>query len=40
MAIFVVTPIDAETITLQVKERSIDGRALSDIKELKLKRVK
>jgi uncharacterized protein (TIGR02246 family) len=39
-ATFVVTPIDADTISFQIKDRSVDGRALPDVKDLKLKRFK
>jgi uncharacterized protein (TIGR02246 family) len=39
-ASFIIAPIDADTITLQVKDRSIGGRSMPDIPELKLKRVK
>lgn len=39
-ATFIIAPIDRETISLQSKDRSIDGNALPDTKEVKLKRVK
>lgn len=39
-ATFVVAPINADTIFLQIRERSVDGRPLPDIGELQLKRVK
>jgi uncharacterized protein (TIGR02246 family) len=38
-ATFVLAPVDANTISLQVKDRTIDGAALSDSKEVNLKRV-
>jgi len=39
-ATYVIGPVDADTITLQSKERSVDGKELPDTKEIKLKRVK
>jgi uncharacterized protein (TIGR02246 family) len=39
-ATYTFSPIDADTIAFQSVERSVDGKALPDIKELKLKRVK
>jgi uncharacterized protein (TIGR02246 family) len=36
----VVTRVDADTITWQSKDRTLDGKALPDIKEIKMKRVK
>jgi uncharacterized protein (TIGR02246 family) len=39
-ATFIVTPLDADTISLQMKDRSVDGKAIPDTKEVKLKRVK
>jgi uncharacterized protein (TIGR02246 family) len=36
----VVTRLDADTITWQSKDRAMDGKALPDVKEVKLKRVK
>ena len=39
-ATFVVGPVDSNTISLQARDRSVDGNALPDTKETKLKRVK
>jgi uncharacterized protein (TIGR02246 family) len=39
-ATYLLTPIDADTIAFQVKDRSVDGNALPDTNEIKLKRVK
>jgi uncharacterized protein (TIGR02246 family) len=39
-ATFVVTPVDADTITLQARDRTVDGNAMPDGKEVMLKRVK
>jgi uncharacterized protein (TIGR02246 family) len=39
-ATLVVTRLDADTIGLQSKERAVDGAAVPDTKEIKLKRVK
>jgi uncharacterized protein (TIGR02246 family) len=39
-ATYVLTHVDANTITLQGKDRSEDGKELPDTKEVKLKRVK
>jgi uncharacterized protein (TIGR02246 family) len=39
-ATYVVTAVDPDIITLQAKDRSVDGSALPDTKEAKLKRVK
>jgi uncharacterized protein (TIGR02246 family) len=39
-ATFVLSPTDAETITLESRDRSVDGNTLPDSKEVKLKRVK
>jgi uncharacterized protein (TIGR02246 family) len=36
----VVTHVDADTLTWQAKDRTLDGKALPDIKEVKMKRVK
>src|SRR5262245_38999963 len=36
----IVTKIDADTITWQSKDRTLDGKPLPDIKEVKMKRVK
>jgi hypothetical protein len=33
------TPVDVNTLAFQVSNRSIDGQALPDTKELKMKRV-
>jgi uncharacterized protein (TIGR02246 family) len=39
-ATYILTSVDPDTITLQGKDRSVDGSALPDTKEAKLKRVK
>ena len=39
-ATYVIGSVDADTITLQAKDRSLDGKAMPDSKEVKLKRVK
>jgi uncharacterized protein (TIGR02246 family) len=39
-ATFILSPVDADTIALQSKDRSVDGEKLPDTKEMKLKRVK
>jgi uncharacterized protein (TIGR02246 family) len=39
-ATYVLTPIDADTISLQSRDRSEDGKPVPDTKEIKLKRVK
>jgi uncharacterized protein (TIGR02246 family) len=39
-ATFILTPVDADTITLQSRDRSLDGQAIPDTKPVKLKRVK
>jgi uncharacterized protein (TIGR02246 family) len=39
-ATYVLTPVDGDNLTLQAKERSLDGKAIPDGKEVKLKRVK
>lgn len=39
-ATFTLTPVDANTFTLQAKDRSEDGNKLPDLKEVKMKRVK
>ena len=39
-ATYVLTPVDGETLTLQARERSLDGKSLPDTKEVKLKRAK
>ena len=31
---------DADTITLEAKDRTVDGNKLPDVKEVKLKRIK
>jgi uncharacterized protein (TIGR02246 family) len=36
----VITMIDADNVTWQAKDRTLDGKALPDIKEVKMKRVK
>jgi uncharacterized protein (TIGR02246 family) len=39
-ATYVLTPVDADTIGLQAKDRTEDGKAVPDTKEVKMKRVK
>jgi uncharacterized protein (TIGR02246 family) len=39
-ATFVLTPVDADSMTVQAKDRSVDGKELPDTKAIKLKRVK
>ncbi len=39
-ATLLLSRVDADTITLQSKERTVDGKALPDTKEVRLKRVK
>jgi uncharacterized protein (TIGR02246 family) len=39
-ATFVLTPVDADTITLQARDRTVDGNAQPDAREVTLKRVK
>lgn len=39
-ATFILSPVDADTIALQSRDRTVDGNKLPDTKELKLKRVK
>jgi hypothetical protein len=39
-ATYIVTHTDADTISLQAKDRSVDGKAIADTPEVKLKRVK
>jgi uncharacterized protein (TIGR02246 family) len=39
-ATFIVAPVDADTISLQARDRSVDGNKLPDTKEIKLNRVK
>jgi hypothetical protein len=39
-ATFVVAPVDADTITLLSRDRTVDGERLPDTKEVTLKRVK
>lgn len=39
-ATFVLSRVDDDTISLQAKERTVDGKAQPDVKEVKLKRVK
>jgi hypothetical protein len=39
-ATFVLAPVDADTISLQSRDRSVDGNKLPDTKEVRLKRVK
>ena len=38
-ATLIIKPVDADTISLQVKDRTLDGNALPEGKEVKLKRV-
>ena len=39
-ATYIVGHVDADTITLEAKDRTVDGNALPDVKEVKLKRLK
>jgi hypothetical protein len=39
-ATYIVGHADADTITLEAKDRTVDGNALPDIREVKLKRIK
>ena len=39
-ATFIFAPVDADTITLQSQDRTMDGEKLPDTKEVKMKRVK
>jgi uncharacterized protein (TIGR02246 family) len=39
-ATFLLGRVDADTLTLQAKDRAVDGKAIPDSKEVKLKRVK
>jgi uncharacterized protein (TIGR02246 family) len=39
MATYIVGHVDADTITLEVKDRTVDGNKLPDVKEVKLKRI-
>jgi uncharacterized protein (TIGR02246 family) len=39
-ATFIVAPVDADTITLQSKDRTANGNRLPDTKEVRLKRIK
>jgi hypothetical protein len=39
-ATFIVGPVDADTITLRSKDRTVDGKPLPETREVKLKRVK
>src|SRR5262249_28452169 len=39
-ATYIVGSADPDTLTLEVKDREIDGNALPDVKEVKLKRIK
>ena len=39
-ATYVLTRVDADTIALQARDRSVDGKAVPDTKEVKLKRAK
>ncbi len=38
-ATYVLTPVDADTITLQSRDRTVDGNKIPDTKEVKMKRV-
>jgi hypothetical protein len=40
VATIIVNRIDADTISLQSRERTVDGAAVPDTKEIRLKRVK
>jgi hypothetical protein len=37
---YVLTRVDADTLTLQARDRSVDGHELPNTKEVRLKRVK
>jgi uncharacterized protein (TIGR02246 family) len=39
-ATYLLTPVDADTLTLQARDRTEDGKQIPDTRELKLKRVK
>jgi uncharacterized protein (TIGR02246 family) len=39
-ATYVIGRVDADTITLEAKDRTVDGNALPDVKEVKLKRMR
>jgi uncharacterized protein (TIGR02246 family) len=39
-ATYVLAPVDADTITLQARDRSVNGKKLPDTKEVKMKRIK
>jgi len=39
-ATYVLTPVDGDTITLQSRDRTVDGNKVPDTKEVKMKRVK
>jgi len=39
-ATYILTPVDADTLTLQARDRTEDGKQLPDTREVKLKRVK
>jgi hypothetical protein len=39
-ATFVLTPVDADNFTLQIRDRNEDGKAIPSSKEVKMKRVK
>ena len=36
----IVGPVDADTLTLEAKDRTVDGKAVPGAKEVKLKRIK
>jgi hypothetical protein len=39
-ATYIITHVDADTISLQGRDRSVEGKAIADTPEVKLKRVK
>jgi uncharacterized protein (TIGR02246 family) len=39
-ATYIIGPVDADTITLAARDRTVEGNALPEVKEVKLKRVK
>ena len=39
-ATYILMAVDADTMTWQAKDRSVDGKPLPDLKEVKLKRLK
>ena len=36
----IITHVDADTMTWQSKDRTVDGKPVPDVKEIKMKRVK